>query len=48
MMDRVILATKNRGKIKEVKEIFQDIAVKIISLNELSGSPDIVEDGDHF
>ncbi|MGE5432429.1 MAG: RdgB/HAM1 family non-canonical purine NTP pyrophosphatase [Syntrophomonadaceae bacterium] len=44
----IIFATGNKGKLKEVKGIFQDTSHKIISLNELTGVPEIVEDGITF
>jgi XTP/dITP diphosphohydrolase len=47
-MKEIIFASKNPGKIKEVSELFKEINIKIISLNDLDGVPDIVEDGSTF
>lgn len=44
----IIFATGNKGKLKEVKAIFQDTSHKIKALNELTGVPEIVEDGVTF
>jgi XTP/dITP diphosphohydrolase len=44
-MRKIIFATKNRGKIREVKEIFKDSDIELISLLELDNVPEIIEDG---
>ena len=44
-MKRIIFATKNRGKIREVTEILKNSNIEIISLLELSTVPEIVENG---
>ncbi|GAB4150051.1 MAG: XTP/dITP diphosphatase [Ignavibacteriales bacterium] len=44
----VIFASQNKGKIKEVKKIFEDSSIKIISLDELGFSKDIEETGKTF
>ncbi|HEX2867463.1 MAG TPA: RdgB/HAM1 family non-canonical purine NTP pyrophosphatase [Ignavibacteriales bacterium] len=44
----IIFATGNKGKLKEVKAIFQDTTHKIKGLNELTGVPEIIEDGVTF
>ncbi len=43
-----ILATKNRGKIREFKELFSDMGMDFLSLNDVEAPPEIVEDGDSF
>lgn len=35
-MDKILLATTNPGKIKELKYIFNQTGVEILSLNDLS------------
>ncbi len=42
---QIVLATKNRGKLKEFNEIFSE---KIISFSEILGDIEIVEDGSSF
>ncbi|MGE5438370.1 MAG: RdgB/HAM1 family non-canonical purine NTP pyrophosphatase [Bacteroidota bacterium] len=44
----IIFATGNKGKLKEVKAIFQDTSHNILSLKELTDVPEIVEDGITF
>ena len=48
-MDKILLATTNTGKIKELKDIFKQTGVEILSLNDLDTkykSP--VEDGNSY
>jgi XTP/dITP diphosphohydrolase len=44
----IIFASKNKGKILEVKSIFSDSNIEIISLLDLNDSDDIMEDGSTF
>lgn len=44
----LIIATKNKGKVKEFKEILNDVPVEVMSLYDLPECPEIVEDGDSF
>lgn len=43
-MFKILLATKNKGKIKEIKQIFSDLPVKLIELPE-SDTDEVFEDG---
>ena len=45
---KIILASKNKGKIKEFKEILAKFNIEVISLLELNFNEEIVEDGDTF
>ena len=46
---KIVIATKNKGKVRELQEAFKDLPVELISLGELEGSfPDAVEDGTTF
>lgn len=47
-MKRVIFATGNAGKLREIKEIMSDMDVEILSMKEAGISVDIVEDGATF
>lgn len=47
-MKRVIFATGNAGKLREIKEIMSDMDVEILSMKEAGISVDIVEDGTTF
>lgn len=45
-MDKILLATTNTGKIKELKDIFKQTGVKMLSLNDLNTKYEPpVEDG---
>ncbi len=43
-MDRIIFATKNKGKIKEISEILSDLKIKIVPTGDLNINEEIVED----
>jgi XTP/dITP diphosphohydrolase len=47
-MKELVIASKNKGKIKEIQAAFQNIGVKVISLAEFQEVPDAVEDGKTF
>lgn len=47
-MKDIIFASGNPGKVQEVKDLFKDTLYRIISLSELEGVPEIVEDGATF
>ena len=47
-MRRIILATKNKGKIREVKAMLDDLNIEILSLNEYKNPPEVREDGKSF
>lgn len=48
MKSRVIFATKNKGKIKEINMILKDLDVDVISMEEAGINVDVVEDGKTF
>jgi XTP/dITP diphosphohydrolase len=46
---KLVLATKNKGKIEEMKAILSRPGIEILSLDDILGqAPDVVEDGDTF
>ncbi|UCH64668.1 MAG: RdgB/HAM1 family non-canonical purine NTP pyrophosphatase [Ignavibacterium sp.] len=47
-MKKIIFATKNKGKADEVKHIFNDLNVQIISLSDINESIEIKETGGTF
>ena len=47
-MLEIFLATKNNGKIEEIKEYLKDINIKILSLNDFPKLPTTVEDGKNY
>lgn len=47
-MKKVIFATSNEGKMKEIREILKDLEIELISLKEAGINPDIEENGATF
>ena len=47
-MEKIILASNNSNKVREVKEILRDMNVEIISMKEAGIDPEINEDGATF
>jgi XTP/dITP diphosphohydrolase len=48
MIEEVVLATGNKGKLREFAGLLEGVFGKIISLNELDLPPEIIEDGGTF
>ena len=46
--NRIIVATRNKGKLIEIKEMLKDTDIEVISINGFSGIPELVEDGQTF
>ena len=44
----LVIATTNQGKLKEIREILKGIDVKVKSLADFPGCPDVIEDGETF
>lgn len=44
----ILIATKNKGKLNDIKEIFKDLEVEIISFLNFDNSPDVEENGKTF
>ena len=47
-MKKIILASNNKGKIAEVKEILKDLNVEVISMKEAGLDVDIEENGSTY
>ncbi|WP_456278081.1 XTP/dITP diphosphatase [Bacillus sp. AK128] len=47
-MKRIVIATKNKGKVKEFEYLFSKMGYEVISLLDLPHSPDIEETGTTF
>ena len=47
-MQRVIFATGNADKMREIREILSDLPVEVVSMNEAGIVADVVEDGSTF
>lgn len=47
-MKKIIFATGNAGKMKEIREILKDLDAEVLSMKEAGVEADIVEDGKTF
>ena len=45
MPQEIVIASKNKGKIREIRQIYADLPVSVVEVADL---PDVVEDGDSF
>lgn len=45
---RILLATRNPGKLKEVKDFFSDLGLEVVGMDELPSARDVAEDGLSF
>lgn len=48
MKHRIIFATGNAGKMREIRLILEDLGCQVISMKEAGADPEIVEDGKSF
>lgn len=47
-MKKLIVATKNQGKLREIRELLKDFPIRVVSLADYNDLPDIIEDGKTF
>ncbi len=47
-MKRIVVATGNQGKIKEIKHALKDLGLEIAGLDSFQGAPEVIEDKDTF
>ena len=47
-MKTIVVATKNQGKLREIKEIFKDMPYRFVSMEELGIDIEVDEDADTF
>ena len=47
-MRELIVATKNQGKLREIRELLKDLPIKVTSLADYPDTPEIIEDGETF
>jgi XTP/dITP diphosphohydrolase len=45
---KIVFASSNEGKIKEIKEMLEGMGIELVSLNSYANLPVIVEDGQSF
>lgn len=48
LLKTVVIASKNKGKVGEIKEMLSDLPVEILSLNHYPNAPDVEENGGTF
>ena len=48
MMETIVFATKNKGKLKEIDAILEDLNVNVLSMEEAGITVDVIEDGTTF
>lgn len=47
-MEKLVVATKNKGKITEIKKVLQDMPFEVLSMGDIGITVDVVEDGKTF
>lgn len=47
-MKTIVIATKNKGKIREMTQAFEGLPVKLVPLSDFGELPDAAEDGETF
>jgi XTP/dITP diphosphohydrolase len=45
---KIIFASGNEGKVKEIREMLEDMGIELVSLKDYASVPEIVEDGNTF
>jgi XTP/dITP diphosphohydrolase len=45
---KILIATKNKGKVKEISELVKDFPLEFLSLADIPETVDVVEDGETF
>ena len=48
MKEKIVFATGNEGKMREIRQILADLGMEIFSMKEVGVNPDILEDGKTF
>ena len=48
MRTRLVIATKNAGKVAEVRDLLDALGFDVVSLRDVNDAPEIVEDADSF
>ena len=48
MLSILVVATRNKNKLREFREILKDIQIEILSLDDFGPIPEAIEDGDSF
>lgn len=48
MIEKLVLATRNRGKVEEIRELLSGLGIEILSLEDFPDVPEVLEDGKTF
>lgn len=48
MLSILVIATRNKNKLREFKEILKDLQIEILSLDDFGPIPEVIEDRDSF
>ena len=48
MFTLLVIATRNKNKLKEFQEILKDLDIEILSLDDFGPIPEVIEDGETF
>jgi XTP/dITP diphosphohydrolase len=46
--ERLLVATGNRGKLAEIRQLFAGLELEVLALGDVGGAPEVIEDGDTF
>ena len=47
-MIKLVVATNNNGKLKEIRSLLEEHGIDVLGLSEFPGAPEVIEDGDTF
>ncbi|NLK07901.1 MAG: XTP/dITP diphosphatase [Firmicutes bacterium] len=47
-MAKLVIASKNKGKVKEIHALLKDLAIEVVSLEDFPNAPNVLEDGHTF
>ena len=47
-IERLVLATRNRGKVEEIRELLEGFGIELLSLEDFPDVPEVLEDGETF
>lgn len=47
-MKQIVIATKNKNKLLEIKEILKDMEIEVLSIRDFANIPEIEEDGESY
>ena len=45
---RIVVATRNKGKVREIRDVFAGPGIELVDLAEFPDAPEVEEDGDTF